>query len=446
MKQSRILSLSALALAMFGPSAFALDTITINGFLTAAATYTDSKDAATDAPVGYGQGLADDEFNTDTRDTRLGIQIAADINDRISLTAQLLAKGGEEQFNTYADWAYASINLDEGIDLRIGKVKVPQFLVSDYQEVGYAYPWLRPPMEVYSTNPITSLSGVDLLFFQQMGDVGLTFQLYAGGGNHTTFVPAPSVAFTRATLSTLQSNKQQLDAALAGGFINQATFDAQNAQLAAAAQGLIGTACSQNLYLMDYEDMANQPCITALPVVGDKATFSTNKMVGFNLSLSNDYATFRIGYFTTRVDAPGFGMYDKYGSFGGVGFSLDWNDIVILSEYIARDTERDMVMDMAFPDQNAGYLTLGYRFGDFLPYITHSRLMKGKDEPVMAAMSSVVLEQTSNSIGMRYEVGPAAAIKFEATRITPEEGNHGLYDYAGVESGNLYGISLDLIF
>lgn len=421
MSKQKLLIASGILLALQGTQVHAMGDITINGFLTAAATYSDGKHDVTDTPIGYRLGLADSELNTDTRDNRLGIQIAAPVNDTVSLTAQLLAKGGEMGYNVTADWAYASINLDDNFDLRIGKVKVPQFLVSDYLEVGYAYPWLRPPVEVYSTNPIVSLSGVDLLFYKQVDDVGFTFQLYAGGGNHTTLVPAPSVDITRQIMAGAQAGDPMSQAMINGG--------------------LLASSCSQNLYLYDYATYTPE-CVTMLPVKGDVASFTTNKMVGFNFSVANDYATFRIGYFSTRVDAPAFGLYDKFGSFGGVGFSLDWNDLVILSEYISRDTEKDMIMEMAFPDQTAGYVTLGYRIEDFLPYATYSMIDEGNDKTTMG----VELKQTSTSIGMRYEMGPAAALKFEATQVTPEKGNHGLYDSVGVKTGNVVGVSMDFIF
>ena len=68
----------------------------------------------------------------------------------------------------------------EQISVRAGKIKFPTFLISDYYEVGYAYPWIRPPQEVYSSNPITTLNGVDVLARFRLGDMSLLVQPYYG--------------------------------------------------------------------------------------------------------------------------------------------------------------------------------------------------------------------------------------------------------------------------
>ncbi len=128
----------ALSLASAGQQAMAIEDIRINGFLTAAATQTDA-----DSP--YNIDLASDALRFDGRDNRLGLQIAADINERMSFTMQLLARAVPDNFNAEADWAFVGYNVSDDLQVRAGKVKLPTFLTSDYIEVGYAYPWIRPP-------------------------------------------------------------------------------------------------------------------------------------------------------------------------------------------------------------------------------------------------------------------------------------------------------------
>ena len=67
------------------------------------------------------------------------------------------------------------------------------FIVSDYVEVGYAYPWVRPPQDVYYINPLTSQAGVKLFYNIQIHQTSLLFQLYYGEGTHEVFVPPRSL-------------------------------------------------------------------------------------------------------------------------------------------------------------------------------------------------------------------------------------------------------------
>jgi hypothetical protein len=174
-------SLALLLAAGPGWSANIGDRININGFLTVAGTYGDNdgdlRTPDTDT-VPYFNDLIGEDFTADIRDTRLGLQISGSVSKRIDLTAQLLASGGTGNYDIEADWAYANFNLTDSLRVRAGKIKFPTFLVSDYREVGYAYLWTRPPEEVYSLNPITTLVGGDLVYAPQIGGVTLLVQPY----------------------------------------------------------------------------------------------------------------------------------------------------------------------------------------------------------------------------------------------------------------------------
>ena len=59
-------------------------------------------------------------------------------------------------------------------------------LVSDYVQVGYAYPWIRPPEEVYAYVPLTALSGIDVPYTFQAQGLDFTVQPYGGSFRDTT--------------------------------------------------------------------------------------------------------------------------------------------------------------------------------------------------------------------------------------------------------------------
>ncbi|MBD3618321.1 MAG: porin [Chromatiales bacterium] len=368
----------SMALAGATQQAMAIDNIRINGFLTAAATYADADSA-------YNIDLASDDVRFDGRDNRLGLQIGADVNERMSFTLQLLARAVPDNYNAEADWAFVGYQLTDDVQVRAGKVKFPTFLVSDYLEVGYAYPWIRPPQEVYSLNPITSLSGLDVLWYVPIGDNNLLIQPYFGNSSGTGFVTG-----------------------MQGPVIN--TLD---------------------------------PTVN----VGTEVDFEAKKLGGINVALSTAIGTFRAGYLTTEVssDFAGGLIDEDKASFASVGMNIDWNNFVGYAEWASRD--QDDGAEFGFPDQEAWYVTAGYRFGAWLPSLTYASLAGG--DPDDANVELFDQEQTSVTLGLRYELAAGAALKFEATRVDVEDAatDYGLFDGPlSEDSANIYSVALDVIF
>lgn len=178
--------------------------IRISGFLTTIFTK-----GTNDKDVGYANGLAEKDVELDTRDNHLGVQFASTINSDTKVTAQMISRGGEtNSYNMETDWAYVDYQALESVRFRIGKYKIPEFIASDYLDVGYAYPWVRPPQDVYATNPLISLNGVDMLYKINAGSSALFLDLYYGDGTHKTFVPPRTVDLSGGTLPASMKGQQ----------------------------------------------------------------------------------------------------------------------------------------------------------------------------------------------------------------------------------------------
>ena len=256
------------------PGAFAaapLEGITFNGFVTAAATYADqqvlpgtnavSQDGNIENTVGF------------TNDSRFGLQISANVNPRISITGQLLARSKDENSAVKADWAFINYRVSEELRIRGGKVKLPTFLTSDYIEVGYAYPWIRPPQEVYFSNPISTINGLDLLARFRIGGSSLLVQPYYG--------------------------------------------------VSRGEEGLLPQEVIPAFGL---------PAGTIM-----RAGFTADDLSGLNLSFGNEYFTVRGGYLQTQVNAAAFGVFQEDVNFASAGATLDWKNVVLYSEYFERE-------------------------------------------------------------------------------------------------------------
>lgn len=117
-----------------------------------------------------------------------------------------------------------------------------------------------------------------------------------------------------------------------------------------------------------------------------------------------------------------------------LGARVDWNNVVVYSEYGHVEMGRIDAMQ-----SDNWYATLGYRFGNLLPFINYQSLDKGKD----ASKS----EQTIAGVGLRWDVMPRVALKAEINRIDTDKGE-GLFA-PGSQPGDevmMYGFGLDTVF
>ena len=318
---ARLSTLLAAALVTHGVQA----ETEISGFVTAGATYGDSEVSSYD-------GTFQNRTNSAALN-RLGIQISADVNPKVSVTGQLLARGNDPagRYNVNADWAFVTYKAADPASVRVGKLKLTSYLISDYYEVGYAYPWVRPPQEVYSTNPITAIDGVDALVRFNFGNNSLLLQPYAGSGRDIYAVQpqetmrtfAEWVAFSLLDIGDPGCCKHVMPKASPEGDIN---------------------------YIQ----------------------FTTENMGGINVALTNPYFTVRAGHFSTRVYQADFGLTGDKGTYTSAGVTADWRNIVFYSEYFERDVEG--LANFAFPNQKGYYSTLGYRFGPALVHYTRASL------------------------------------------------------------------------
>lgn len=179
-------ALIAAALAAAQAPAYALDTdidwLKISGFGTLAMTYAniDKKDGAYFAARSNDLTGASNSWNGGA-DSKLGLQFSARINPALSATVQLLSlRDAAGDYRPTAEWANLKYEFTPDIAVRIGRVGLPAFLISDYLNVGYAQPWIRPPVSVYKTMGTTHVDGADAIFKFHSGETTITVQPAVG--------------------------------------------------------------------------------------------------------------------------------------------------------------------------------------------------------------------------------------------------------------------------
>ncbi|MFT3820551.1 MAG: hypothetical protein QM750_23540 [Rubrivivax sp.] len=157
------------------------------------------------APAGWGfrRDISQADHGGGTRadvDSRLGLQLNATASEQLEFVGQLLLKRRlpEVPAGDSVEWAFASIRPSPDWTLRIGRTNPDVFLLSDYRNVGFAYPWVRPEVAFYGSLSIYSLDGADLTRQWRLDGSLWKLKLLAGSG-HTwaaTLAGQPS-ALTR---------------------------------------------------------------------------------------------------------------------------------------------------------------------------------------------------------------------------------------------------------
>ncbi|MBV1907200.1 MAG: porin [Pseudomonadales bacterium] len=357
--------------------------IRYNGFLSAGAGA-----LIDDDEVAIYDGF-DGDWNTNP-DTTFGLQITAEITDKVSATGQFVATG-DNNYNVEADWAYVSYSINDSWDVRVGRLRAPFFIYSDFLEVGYAYPWIRPPEQVYRFL-FSTVEGVDAIYTSTVGGWDSTLQAYFGALHDETSLGG---GVSEINLKDFMG----INWTLANDWLTvRATYNLANASIGAPA--------------------AIQPLFDSLNALG----FGS---VSEALAIDNEDA-----------------------SFAGIGISIDRDNWLLNAEYT--DVNFD---DQALTgDNTAWYVMLGRRMGNITVHATYSKQKSHEDldfidvipagvDPGLDGLRAVVAGAIASednkviALGMRYDFTDSTAFKVELADL----------DLSGAD-GMLLSFSVDVVF
>jgi len=330
-----------------------------------------------------------DELRTEPV-SRAGLQGRYQFSDSLSATGQLLVRGERSRYDTDVEWAYLSYQATDSLELRAGRLRLPAFLLSESLDVGYSYPWIRPPAEVYSQVPISRYIGGDLLYNTALGDYDTTFQLMLGQTDSDVFMN------------------------------------------------------------------------------GAETEMEARDMWGASITLQYAYGRVRLGHVAANIDVdtnfravaempPGnfvvgnarddFGLVLEGldGSFTSLGYSYERDNWVSYGEVAARKVD-----GLNFPDTHSAFLTLGYRIDNWMPHLTWG-WSEVTDDAQVNGVSIKDGEQTSWTVGVRYDVQPGLAVKAEYQMIDADgpNGYSSLFETAGLPrdaDAEIVSLAVDFVF
>ncbi|WP_028100862.1 porin [Pseudoduganella violaceinigra] len=383
--------------------------LSISGFGTLGVAKTDTDDAKF---ARYNQAAGTGDSPRIGLDSNLGLQATYAFDERLSATVQVLTrKNTSQQFTTDLTWGFLKYKLNDETSVRLGRVVLPAFLISDYQNVGYANTMMRPPIEMYGQAPIENVDGGDVNWQHAFGDTNVTVQAFGGVSRGKLYIPtgAGSVAKHQSPVfgAAVTAEYGPFTARFAHARAKIEVNDLQ--PINALTDGLVATG------------------VPAAIQLADELTLKGGKRM----------------------------------SFTEIGLTMDYKNIVLQAEYAQRRAHAPVYI----PETNSGYLMAGYRFGKVLPYYTHA-FYKGAGTsvsvpdlpaahplaPVFGAVRGLLVspEQKSDLIGVRWDFAKSLALKVQIDHVQPKNKGGSLILPSGAltynNSVNVYAAGIDFVF
>lgn len=383
----------AIALCLTAPLVQAAD-INFSGFLSVGGGFVDDEDSP-----GY-NGYDEEDLTFDKN--LLGLQVTGQVNEKLSATAQLIARS-ENDYEVNAEWAYLTWQASDSIKVRAGRLRTPFYMYSDFLDVGYAYAWITPPSEVYYL-PFNNVDGVDIYATQTLGIFDTSIQAYFGSFE---------------------------DDLMLGGVASEAKT--RNQMGVAGTLGkdwwTLRAAYHQSDLTIDVTPIPIGPTMT----MGDFATTLT-----------------ALGY---PDNAARLLVEDDDAVFTEFGINIDTGRFIAAAEYVEFDPT-----DAVFSKNIRQYVMAGVRAGSWLFHVTGAQAKDEATNPeagipanqpipvfgstnvligtLQAIAESQVTEREVVSLGVRWDVASSTALKFQLDDV----------DNEGVGDQKVFSVALQTVF
>jgi hypothetical protein len=112
----------------------------------------------------------------------IGLQGEYQFDDKWSATAQFLLRSNNTTAsdNSGLEWLYLTYTPTDNIQIKHGKLRTPFFTMSDFSDVGFEYPWINQPQQVYDTYLFKTFNGIDAVYKFGAENFDLSFEGYYG--------------------------------------------------------------------------------------------------------------------------------------------------------------------------------------------------------------------------------------------------------------------------
>jgi hypothetical protein len=345
-------------------------------------------------------------------DSILGLQVNANFTDSLDGAVQIVSRRTRTNFDPELAWAYIGYAPNDTVRLRAGRLGFDVYPLADSRNVGLSYLWVRPPIDYFGSLIISYLDGADLVLKRPLAGGEGRIKLFAGLAREKipTIANFPPFSLDHSRIAGGHLEWQSEKWLLRLGYA-QMRFHNEFPGLSELMDGL------------------RSPPILALNPA--------------SAQLADDLA-FQ-------------GKLARYASMGAV-----YENGPLQAQFMLSRIQSD---SLGYPDNVAGYITLGYRVRQWTPYITYSAtrpranprdvglplgVSPAIDSLVQGAsglMRSQLADQTTWSLGARYNLKENIDVKLQLDRIRARET---LLERNELPSWNgkatLFSVAVDFVF
>jgi len=354
----------------------------------------------------YDYAFYTEEFNFKP-ESMFALQARYDWGNNLTITGQLVAKGADN-FRPELDWLYLTYNFSDDAYLMAGRRNLPMYYFSEYMEIGYAYPWIRPPANLYWWE-ITQFNGLTVAKSFNVGNWTLVLGAFAGS-----------------------EEREDIEA---HDFWRERGF----------------------YYFPDESapDVSNY--------VKGSADVTWSDIRGINVNASNGWIDLRASYFETHYETWGEYLVDPDRlpvrstanavtefdlQFIGLSGSFDLNLATVVFDYNL------VLYDDGYGFEFPTYLVIAiYNHATWQPYVGMSNAAGKLTKDYFGFGTGDAEEHRMYTLGLRYNFHPSASLKIQYDDFN-DNGLRGTglgstasdYDFSYHNDAQLFSVSVDFVF
>lgn len=321
-----------------------------------------------------------DEWRLDTG-SNFGLQLNTQFNDSFDMVLQgVVQERLDNDFNKSINLAFLRYQHRDSFSTRFGRFAPPNYQLSEYKDVNFAYLWTKPITDFYALAPETFINGADLSYRFNWLSGQFDFMVWGGQTYVTSINSGENYEITLYPLlgAKLIYQNQDLHASVA-----VATTKVKKGNPADSFTAIV-----------------------------DNPLFSSAWPASQNFKKDFQFPGTRVGYYSFSI------AYD--GSPWQIQSELSYTDLAW----------------PFFPDLVAGYFSLARNFGQLTPYGFYSRaksigdiyeitpppisttnaMVLGVYMGIDANLKSQVVNNETFGFGVRYDLSPTIAIKGQIER------------------------------
>ncbi len=404
---NRTLRFCVIACSLLSTAALATD-LKIDGF---ASTYYGQVPNQDELTATYPNYLGYGDQADFQQDTLYGIQFRGDLDDDLSVTAQIVGRGNSD-YDAILNWAYFTYNFTDEFSVKAGRQRIAYFMYSDFIDVGYAYHWISPPNSTYGISGFDNVDGVNFEYFTDLAGWTSRLNLHVG--------------------------KSRADIESSGSIVQVDSDD------------FFALTWNMNYDWFTFQIMRQESRVT----LDSYSTLASAIDSTWQQFLQPALTSAQIDLLDVNNDPS---------SFTGFGVSADTGDWLAVAEYTLIELDESPVTE----DRASWYVSGGYRWDDYTISLTYENqespntaetlaLLDGiqgvfsvapSAAPLNAAIDAayrIGADFNTTTVGFRYDFHPSAAFKIDYS-ISEYEYDQGRGTTTDLEP-HLVRMGVDLVF